>query len=41
MVSPETAKILSQTNFSNLDWGIVIVYLAISVVIGLLVKQGC
>ena len=29
----------SQTNFSALDWGIVVAYLAISLVIGLLVKR--
>jgi SSS family solute:Na+ symporter len=32
-------KVISDTNFSSLDWGIVIAYLMISVVIGLLVKK--
>ena len=30
---------ISQTNFSALDWGIVVAYLMISVFIGLLVKK--
>jgi len=35
----QVAEILSQTNFTGLDWGIVVVYLLVSVVIGLLVKR--
>ncbi|HUT89880.1 MAG TPA: hypothetical protein VMY37_10305, partial [Thermoguttaceae bacterium] len=33
------ANVLSRTNFSALDWGIVAAYLAVSVVIGLLVRK--
>ena len=33
------ANVLSRTNFSALDWGIVAAYLSISVVIGLLVRK--
>ena len=32
------ANVLSRTNFSALDWGIVAAYLSVSVVIGLLVR---
>lgn len=35
----QVAEILSQTNFTSLDWGIVAVYLIVSVVIGLLVRR--
>ena len=35
----QVADILTQTNFTALDWGIVAVYLLISVVIGLMVKR--
>jgi SSS family solute:Na+ symporter len=34
-----TAEVLAQTNFSWLDWGIVVAYLAVSVTIGLLVRR--
>jgi len=35
----QVTGILSQTNFTALDWGIVIIYLLISVTIGLFVKK--
>ena len=35
----EVVEILSQTNFTSLDWAIVAVYLLISVAIGLMVKR--
>lgn len=35
----EIARALSQTNFTALDWGIVAVYLSVSVLIGLKVKK--
>ncbi|MFV1966833.1 MAG: sodium:solute symporter [Pirellulaceae bacterium] len=38
-MSEQAAAALSRTNFSTLDWGIVIAYLAISVAIGLLVRK--
>jgi len=38
-MDPKTAEILSQTNFTTLDWGIVAVYILGSVVIGLMVKR--
>lgn len=39
IMNPEFADALAQTNFTSLDWGIVGVYLMISVVIGLMVKK--
>jgi SSS family solute:Na+ symporter len=38
-MSPAVQEALGRTNFAALDWGIVVVYLAISVVIGLLVRR--
>ena len=38
-MNEKAAEILTQTNFTGLDWGIVAVYLLISVVIGLMVKR--
>ncbi|HUT23761.1 MAG TPA: hypothetical protein VM492_05415, partial [Sumerlaeia bacterium] len=38
-MEPDVANILKQTNFSTLDWGIVVAYLVVSVVVGLMVKK--
>lgn len=38
-MNPEQASILSQTNFTTLDWVIVFAYLGISLVIGLFVRK--
>ncbi|CAM2067504.1 Sodium:solute symporter family protein [Sulfidibacter corallicola] len=38
-MNEHTAEILSQTNFSSIDWVIVLLYLSISVVIGLFVRK--
>ena len=38
-MSEKVQQAISQTNFTTLDWGIVVCYLLISVVIGLLVKK--
>ncbi len=38
-MDPKVAEILSQTNFTVWDWGIVALYLAVSLVIGILVKK--
>ncbi|NOY81385.1 MAG: sodium:solute symporter family protein [Kiritimatiellaeota bacterium] len=38
-MNADMTAVLSQTNFTALDWGIVIVYLAASVLIGLAVKK--
>jgi len=35
----QVTGIVSQTNFTSLDWGIVIIYLLVSVAIGLFVKK--
>ena len=37
-MSEKVQQAISQTNFTTLDWGIVVCYLLISVVIGLWVK---
>jgi SSS family solute:Na+ symporter len=39
IMSEQAAAALSRTNFSSLDWAIVITYLAISVIVGLVVKK--
>ena len=38
-MDPELQQALGQTNFTPLDWGIVVVYLILSLVIGLVVKR--
>lgn len=38
-MTPEAGQILSQTNFTTLDWAIVVVYLLCSVVVGLVARK--